>query len=260
MTTWRIPWALAQITGVLFSSLVWILITAASPVAAAAVLCAGVTLVWGRNTWLGLRWRFCARRATQPEAEAVLRALISVVALRGRHQPTIWIGRCSGGATISDNHLVIDRQLCGRILAVAISGEDVCRAVRRALALREVTSSRLVAWVELYCAPWLIVETAGRRVVAMVTVMPLLPLAWRVRWFVFAIAIVQSWQAGRWAAAAGVGVFAVLSWSTGFFRSRWTAALKRLGAAAYQGAQDWRGSSGDGPGRLRLVGTQPNLL
>jgi hypothetical protein len=38
-----------------------------------------------------------------------------------------------------------------------------------------------------------------------------------------------------------------LSWSTGFFRSRWTATLKRLGAAASQVSGSKPGTGGRGP-------------
>lgn len=68
----------------------------------------------------------------------------------------------------------------------------------------------------------------------------------------FAIAVVQFWQAGRWAALIVVAAITVLSWSTGSFRARWVRTVARLGDQS--GGQD-RGSRWlTGNGRLAGMG------
>lgn len=232
-STWRVPWALAQITGVLFSTLVWILLVSASPPAALVALVVGVALVAGRNTAAGLWWRFGASPATPRDAELVLAALVPIVGLRGRNQPQVWIGRhACGGAVITGRHLVINERLLDRRDVGDDPDEAICAAARQALALREITSSAVVALVAVYSLPWLMVEETWRRGAAAVARTPLLSLAWRSRWLVFAIAIVHSWQAGRWAALIVVTMLAALSWSTGSFRVRLVRILARLGDQA----------------------------
>lgn len=110
--SWRGAWFRAQITGLVFSSLVWLVVATLCLPAAAAALAAGLVWMLGRNTRAGLWWRHGARPATPFERDQVLAAIVPVGSLRGRHQPAIWVGRRM------------------------IPGTDVVMATRKALVVR----------------------------------------------------------------------------------------------------------------------------
>lgn len=84
---WRTRWALAQITGVLFSSAVWLVVLATSREAALAALIGGVLWLALNRSPLVLRAVLDARPAAPADREAVLRAIVPVASLRGRNQP-----------------------------------------------------------------------------------------------------------------------------------------------------------------------------
>ena len=116
---WQGAWLPAQITGLVFSSLVWLVVAGLSLTAAAhRPSCVGVVWLLGRNTRAGLWWRFGARPATPFERDLVLAAIVPISSLRGRHQPTIWIGRRISGADVSmptEKDLVVSPALVQRI-------------------------------------------------------------------------------------------------------------------------------------------------
>ena len=232
MTGWRWSWFRAQTTGVLFSTLVWILVWGTSLPALAGVIAVGVLHVTGRNTPIGLWWRYGARPATALERTRVLAALVPIASLRGRGQPTLWIGtRLTGrhavGPTKPD--LIISQQFLGSILADTLTDDQACAIVSHALGQQAVDSSALVVAVDTYCLPWAIVTQLvdGFNQVAART--PMLRFSWRIRWIVFGVAIIDSSLNSRGAALIGVTAIAVLSWSTGHFRAKWASALQTMG-------------------------------
>lgn len=232
MTGWRWSWFRAQITGALFSTLVWILVWGTSLPALAGVIAAGVLHVTVRNTPIGLWWRYGARPATALERTRVLAALVPIASLRGRGQPTLWIGtRLAGRHAVAPTKrdLIISQQLLGRILAGTLTDDQACAIASHALGQQAVDSSALVVTVDTYCLPWAVVALLvdGFNQVAVRT--PLLRFSWKIRWIVFAVAIIDSYLNSRWAALIGVTAIAMLSWTTGYLRAKWASVLQTMG-------------------------------
>ena len=232
MLRWRAAWASAQLTGVIVSSVVWIMVLGVSRAAAGMVLVLGVVFVVGRATSFGLRVRFGVRPATGFERNKVGEAIVPVASLRGRRQPTIWISRRLGDrdALMPTAHdLVIGEQFLSWIVAGQLGQEQASAIVSHALGQQPVNSSALVAVVEVYCAPWHLVSILASGFTRIASRTPLLPTAWRVRWIVFAVAMIESYRHGRWVALVGVTIIALLSWTTGHLANRWTRVHAELG-------------------------------
>lgn len=231
---WRASWAASQITGVIVSSLMWVVLLAGWPVTALVAVVGGLIYVLGFRTKIGLWWRFGIRRPTAMVRDAVLPAIVPIAGLRGRNQPRVWVGARLAGQQVvmaTRRDLIIDLRLAGLIVAGRVPADDLCRLVSQARGLAPVLNSRLVAVADAYCLPWNLASTlaaattrAGRRV-------PLTSCAWRTRWVVIGIAIIDAWRHTRWIAVAGLLVFAVLTWSTGHFQRRWEKRLVQLGDA-----------------------------
>ena len=58
---------------------------------------------------------------------------------------------------------------------------------------------------------------------------PLLSVSWKIRWIVFAVAIIDNALASRWNALIAVTIIAILSGTTPAFRARWRTTLRGLG-------------------------------
>jgi hypothetical protein len=230
--SWRAKWAAAQTTGVVFSSLVWIVVCGLSFPALAVTSAVGIALVVGRNTQPLLWWRFGAAPANDFERNAVLTAIIPIASLRGRRQPSIWIGRrVVGGLVVMPSRtvVVVSPEFVRRVSNGQLSARQASAIISRALGHCQLHDSSLVNAVEGYCAPWRFVQVFTGVASQLSTRTPMLGLSWKIRWIVFGAAIVDSYRNARWAALVGVLVIAVLSWSTGYFQKRWTRELEDLG-------------------------------
>ena len=86
-----------------------------------------------------------------------------------------------------------------------------------------------MAAVDAYCAPWGIVTIIVGAFSRAANRTPLLLASWKIRWLVFAVAIIDNAHAARWNALVAVAIIAILSGTTGHFRSRWTTALAQPG-------------------------------
>lgn len=230
---WRASWALAQVTGVLFSTVVWIVLVALAPAAvAAAVLWAAVVVV-GRRTSLVLWARYGARRATPAQRQLMLRALVPVVSLRGRGQPQLLVGGYLRGGHVfapAPGHLVVTPGVVRWLEIGELPGDQFCALVKRALARLPVDGSRLVLATELYCAPWRAVRVVGAVLRPRGVIGAVVKLGWQLRPVVFVVAVVQSWVEGRWLTAVAVAALLLLSYAAGVLDRRWARALTRLTA------------------------------
>lgn len=229
---WKVVWLPAQIAGLVFSTLVWIVVAGSSLTTAAMILLAGVVGVLGRNTRAGLWWRLGARPATPSEQDLVQPVIVKIASFRGRHQPRVWVGTRTGNsdAVMPTAHdLVLSRALLERVSTGQLAGERLRVLVCRALGWQPVTSSALVASADAYCIPWRIVTIFGSMIDGAVTGTPLVALAWKARWIVFGMAMMDSALAGRWPALICVAVLTVLSAAAPGFRNRWLVALWELG-------------------------------
>lgn len=256
--SWRVVWLQAQIAGLVFSSMVWIVVVGLSPSAAAWILLVGSVGVLSRNARAGLGWRFGARHASPFERDLVYAAIAPVVRLRGRHLPTIWVGRWTGGDDAimpTRRDLVVSAGLLGRMAAGRLADEDACAVVSFASGRQPVTGSALVAWMDAFCLPWHIVTIVTSAILGAVNQTPLLSFAWRARWIVFAMAIIDNLWARRWPALIGVTFLVLLSAFAPPARRRWQIALRNLGLQRVI-------ADGFGPARVTLSqaagGTLPN--
>lgn len=232
MNSWRGTWAGAQITGVLFSSLVWIVVRGLSMPALVGVLLVGVAAVPARNTRPMLWWRFGARPANNFERDAMLAAIVPIASLRGRHQPSVWIGSRLGGAHVvmpACDLVVVTPVLLCQVVSGQLTDRQTSAIVAQALGHSQVYDSTLVNAADAYCLPWRIVQifinvanqTAGR--------IPLIGFSWKIRWIVFGLAAFDAYRNARWAALVGVILIAILSWATGHFETKWVRKLQNLG-------------------------------
>lgn len=234
MTGWRWTWAAAQVTGVLFSSVIWILVIAIPVPVAPALLVIGVAVVLSRGTRFGLWRRFGVRPAKPFERARVGAAIVPIASLRGRRQPNIWVGRRMAGRDVvmaTDHDLVVSEQLVGRVVMGELGEDEASAIVSYALGQQRVDTAALVASVDAYCTPWRIVAQVIGGFNAVASRTRLLPIAWKARWIVFGVAIVDSYLNQRWAALVMVAIIAGLSWSTSFFADRWARTQQRIGDA-----------------------------
>lgn len=232
MNRWRATWAKAQITGLLFSTLVWIVVWGLSLLALVVSLVVGVAAVAGRNTRPMMWWRFGATPANDSERDAILAAIVPIASLRGRRQPTIWIGRRLGAGHIvmpTPGILVVSPELMRQVVSGQLTDRQTSAIVGEALGHSQVHDSTLVNAVDAYCLPWRIVQVltgvardiAGRH--------PLIRFSWKIRWIVFGLAAVDAYGNARWAALVGVILIATLSWTTDHFEQQWARRLQDLG-------------------------------
>jgi hypothetical protein len=229
---WRGTWAAAQITGVIFSSLVWIVVWGLSFPALVVAGAVGVVLVITRNTRPMLWWRFGATPANDFQRDTMLTAIVPIASLRGRHQPSIWIGRrIIGGEVIlpSSAVLVVSPRFVGQVARGQLTDRQASAMISQALGSVEVVDSTLVNLLDAYCLPWRLVQVLSAMVSQFAARHRTLRISWTIRWLVFGIAIVDNYLNGRWAAFVGVILIAVLSWTTGHFQKRWDHRIQDLG-------------------------------
>lgn len=230
---WRGAWWAAQISPLLFSSYVWLILAGLAPLIAAALIAAGALLVAARSTLFGLWWRFGVSELPGPERHRVLAAVVPIGSLRGRRQPArLWEGRRMPAGFVllpTDKDLVISRQVRAWVVNGAYTDEQISAVVAYGVGQQGVTRSRIVVIGEAFTLPWYLLAITATPVIARLRRTPPARFAWKVRWVIFAVALWLSASEGRWVGFWGVGVIATLSWSTGFLNRRWLRRLERLG-------------------------------
>jgi len=231
---WRARWALAQVTGVLFSSLVWILLLASVPSWLLGGLVAGTVLVLAFRTRPMLLLAFGARPAALADREVVLRAIVPVASLRGRNQPRVFVGKGRRAAgwdvTAADRRtLLVSEAMLTAITAGTVSELEVSARVARAFGQLPARRSRIVLAVGLYCLPWTVVHAFVDRISFALARVPLMSFAWRMRMVVFFLGLLDAVQHGRWEAAIPLTVLSVLTYTTGPLDRAWRCRLAELG-------------------------------
>jgi hypothetical protein len=232
VNSWRGSWAAAQTTGVVFSSLVWIVVWGLSFPALVVTVAVGIALVVGRNTQPLLWWRFGAAQASDFERDAALTAIAPIASLRGRRQPSIWIGRrIVGGLVVMPSRavVVVSPEFVRRVGDGQLSDRQASAIVSRALGHCPVHDSNLVNAVEAYCLPWRFVQVTTSVAKKIAARNPILGFSWKIRWIVFGLAAFDANHNARWPALVGVVVIAAFSWTTGRFENRWVRKLQDLG-------------------------------
>lgn len=230
---WRGWWALAHVTGVLFSSAVWLLFVATTPAVGALLLIGALVFVATFRTRPVLRLVFGARPADRVDQDAVLRAIVPVVSLRGRGQPDVWVvsaSRRSHAVTVLGRRTLLAREpLLAAMRAGQITDVEVSAAVARAYGQLPALWSRATLLVALYCLPWTVVADLASRVARRLSSIPLMSLSWRMRPLVFGLGLVDAVAHARWEAAVPLLIVAVLTYTTGPFERAWQRRLAELG-------------------------------
>ena len=229
--TWAACWLWSQLTAMLASIVLWLMAGAVWPVLWLVGLVYGVVLVAGRHSRAGLAWRFGVRPASEFEKRMVLKGIVPIAQLRGRRQPRVWVSQRPQISVVmpTRSDLVIGPSLITGVVMGQRPAEELSALVSHALGQEPVRSSLLVAVVDVCCTPWRVIEVVIAKLAPVVGRIPLAGLAWRVRWVVFAVAVVGAAQQGRWVGVAGAALLAVLTWSTGFFNRRWMSRWMKLG-------------------------------
>lgn len=165
MNSWRASWVAAQLTGVTFSSLVWIVACGLSFPALVVTAAIGLTLVIGRNTGPMLWWRFGATPAKDFQRDTILTSIVPIASLRGRHQPSVWIGRrIIGGQVVmpSSTALVVSPRFFGQVANGQLTDRQASAIISQALGAVQVINSTLVNMFDAYCVPWRLVQGPHR--------------------------------------------------------------------------------------------------
>lgn len=228
---WRANWALAQITGVLFSTVVWVVLLAAAPVVELALLAWAVTVLAAPSSRLVLWVRYGGRKVSDFERDSVLRALVPVPSLRGRAQPMILVASRIRGwdvLAVDERHLLVTRRFVNWIVEGALSDVQASTVACQALGQSVVWRSGLVVAAELYITPWRLVSDVGTWIAGALRRVPLMKFAWMIRPIVFGAAIVQSWAEGQWPIAVLDAVLLMLTYTTGRLDARWARTQERL--------------------------------
>lgn len=145
---WRARWALAHITGVVFSSAVWVVLVASAPEFMVAALLGGAACVAGYGTRPGLWLVFGARPAASAGRDAVLCAIVPVASLRGRNQPRVFVAKGRrpvgwGVLALYPHTLLVSESMLARIEAREISDLEVSALVAHAFGQVQALGSRV---------------------------------------------------------------------------------------------------------------------
>lgn len=230
MTGWRGTWLAAQTTGIIVSTLVWIVLAGGWPVAAVA-LAASITiptLAW--NTRAVLWWRHGVVPLPPLVSDRVWEALAPIRSLHGRGQPALWWGRWNTDLLVATGrHLILGGPLVDQIAHHRITDPQLAAIILHAVGCAPVTTSRMVAGISGYCWPWQLASRIIQPVGASARRIPLVSTAWTIRWLILAIALIQAWQAQRWPAVIGVALITGLSLIQPRATRRWTVRLQAMG-------------------------------
>ncbi len=232
--TWRTTWLRAQFTGLAFSSMVWLVLSALEPGAVALFWLAGAGLVAAWPSRLVFRARFTGREVSPADRELVLRALSPIQSLRGRNQPEVRASRRAlAGVAVGPGIVVVGQQLLGRLRSHQVSDLRFATLAARCLGVATVNQSRLVVAVDLFCLPWSLVRHLSRAAIFRLPRRVLATAFGRaMAGLVLAIAVTDLFQRGLWVSLVMVVLVGVAAVTTGRFDRAWAVRLDEL-------AQDW---------------------
>ncbi len=234
--TWRAVWARAQLTAVVASAMVWLVMSALVPLFVAGFFLVGVVAVAGWSTRPMLWWRYGARPLRPANAEAVWRGLVPVEWLRGRNQPRLWVGdRVEADMVAAGPHqLVLSERLVRQVSDGRVSDRELCWLAGQAFGLVEVNRSRLVAGVAVFCAPWALAAIVVSTLAGRFGSVRLVRFAWRIRWLVFVLAAIDLYGRGSWVALVMLGWVAAATVTTSRWNRAWAARQAAMAEASQQ--------------------------
>lgn len=228
--TWRTIWLRAQLTGVAFSTMVWLVLSALEPDVVALLWLAGAVLVAAWPSRLVFRARFAGRLVSPADRDIVLRAVAPIQALRGRNQPEVRTSRRPlAGVAVGPGLVVVGQQLLDRLRSHRVSELQVATLAARCVGVAAVNQSRLVVAVDLFCLPWSLVRQLSRAAIFRLPRWVLSTAFGRVMaGLVLAVASSDLVQRGLWVSLAMVVLVAVAAVTTGRFDRAWAVRLDEL--------------------------------
>jgi hypothetical protein len=177
--------------------------------------------------------RYGVRPPTSAELETVLRSLIPIEALRGRHQPRISVARRLCGhdvVTIAPGHLVVAQRLVRQVERGLVTYDQVCAEALQAFGMLPVHGSRLVRAVELYVTPWRLVRSVLGLIASQAPRIGTLSLLWRLRPIVFGLGFLDAALRADWVALGSAGALCVLTYSTPRLDAGWSRTQQGMAA------------------------------
>ena len=231
--TWRGTWAIAQITAIAASSMVWLILSALRPSIVGLLWLFGAVLVVTWPTGPAFRWRCGGRRVSASDRLMVLRAVAPVQRLRGRNQPEVLVSRRPGiDLAVGPRCLIVSHSLLNGLRSHRVTNHRFATVAARSVGTSAVTKSRMVAAVELYCLPWSLMERFVHSVVGHVPQMVRgRGVARWIPWLVLTLAVVELSRRGLWVSLAMVVLVGLAMVTTGRCNRAWAVRLEQLAQA-----------------------------
>lgn len=228
--TWRATWLRAQLTGLAFSTMVWLVLSALKPDVVALLWLVGAVLVAAWPSRLVFRARFVGRHVSPADRELVLRGVAPIQSLRGRNQPEVCASRRRlAGVAVGPGIVVVGQQLLDRLRSHRVSEVQFATLAARCVGVAAASQSRLVVAVDLFCLPWSLVRRLSRAAIFRLPRRVLSTAFGRVMaGLVLAIAAVDLFQRGLWVLLVMVVLAGVAAVTTGKFDRAWAVRLNEL--------------------------------
>jgi hypothetical protein len=228
--TWRAIWLRAQLTGVAFSTMVWLVLSALEPDVVALLWLAGAALVAAWPSRLIFRARFAGRLVSPADRELVLRAVAPIQSLRGRNQPEVRASRRRlAGVAVGPGIVVVGQQLLDRLRSRRVSEVQFATLAAGCVGVAAVNQSRLVVAVDLFCLPWSLVRRLSRAAIFRLPRRVLSTAFGRVMaGLVLGIAVADLFQRGLWVSLVMVVLVGFAAVTTGRFYRAWAVRLDEL--------------------------------
>lgn len=228
--TWRAIWLRAQLTGLAFSSMVWLVLSPLQPDVVALLWLTGAVLVAAWPSRLMFRARFAGRQVSPSDRELVLRAVAPIQSLRGRNQPEVRASRRPlAGVAVGPGIVVVGQQLLDRLRSHRLSELQFATLAARSEGVVAANQSRLVVAVDLFCLPWSLVRRLSRAAIFRLPRRVLGTAFGRaMAGLVLVLAALDLVQRGLWVSLVMVVLVGVAAVSTGRFDRAWAVRLDEL--------------------------------
>lgn len=210
------------------------------PVAGWVLLVGGLVavaaLTFGQGEDLVVRALFRGRRLTSAE-ERLLAPAVTLLCQRGLGPPVtrLWVRDSvhvvsSGG--VGHRSVIISGGLIAAVRDGQLPADQAAAVIAHAAGTIRAGVVRCDAALEFWTLPWQLVRTVGLGVARWFAWIPLAGLAWRLRYIVGAIALVQGFHDGRPAAivaGVGAGLVVTLSYLAPRLAVSWAATVSDAG-------------------------------
>ena len=176
-----------------------------------------------------LLWR--ARPPSAVAARELATAWQEAAAITDLRGLQLWVGGSGHPAfAVGPHHLVLAQPLVDRYRAGRLTRDDIVRLILHADGRRRRGYPRFDLLLAFWTWPWDLIRGACIGFGRLLRWIPLVDFAWRIRFIVAAVAVVQETLAGRPGLAAIIGSFIALTYLTPACRRAWE---QHLAGAAY---------------------------